>query len=100
MWAAVAVDHAGTGPGEARQRLLAAHLAHIATVVDRIAVAGPLRDGDGAITGSLLILDVATEAEARAMIAADPYADADIWARVDFHAFKGVAGNWVGGRAW
>ncbi len=100
MWAVIAVDHAGPAPGAARQRLLADHLAHVQRIVDRIAVAGPLRDADGMITGSLLVLDVASEAEARALIAADPYAEAEIWARVDFHDFKGVAGNWVGGRNW
>lgn len=100
MIAVMAEDGIGPGPAAARQALLAAHLAHVETVLDRIFVAGPLLDGDGKVSGSLLVLDVPDEAAARALMAADPYFAAGIWARLDYRPFKAVAGVWVGGKTW
>lgn len=90
-------------PGSAapRQAQLAAHLAHVETVIDRILVAGPLRDpAGGAIVGSLLVLDVADEAAARAFMAADPYHAAGVWSSLECTVFSGAAGTWVGGVTW
>jgi uncharacterized protein len=100
MFMVLCRDAPGDTPGLERQRLLQAHLDHVETVMDRLWVAGPLRGADGGIVGSLLIVDAADEAEARALIARDPYAGALIWDRVEYRAFKGVAGKWVGGKAW
>jgi hypothetical protein len=100
MFMVLAWDAPGDGPGQERQRLLKAHLDHVEAVMDRLWVAGPLRDAGGNIVGSLLIVDAADEAEARTLIARDPYAGAAIWERVEYRAFRGVAGKWVGGRNW
>lgn len=49
-----------------------------------ILAAGSLRADDGVTkTGSLLILDVATRAEAEAIIAADPATQAGLRGRID-----------------
>jgi uncharacterized protein YciI len=100
MIAVMARDAAGDGPAAARKALLAAHLAHVEAVLERIFVAGPLLGPDGTVTGSLLVLDVADVAAARALMARDPYSESGIWERVDYHDFKGVAGTWVGGKTW
>lgn len=94
--------HALDGPGGADKRTahLAAHLDHVEANIDRYFVAGPLRDAGGATTGSLLVVEAADEANARAFLAEDPYARQDLWDRVHISAFAAVAGTWVGGAAW
>lgn len=76
------------------------HFAHIEQVIDRVLIAGPLRDETGAFTGSLLVIDAADEADARALIERDPYYAAGIWDRVETRAFTAAAGEWIGGRIW
>lgn len=100
MIAVMARDAPGAAPAAARQALLAAHLAHVESVLAQIFVAGPLIDDDGGVAGSLLILDVADVAAARALMALDPYSHGGIWDRVEYHPFKAVAGSWVGGKTW
>ena len=100
MIAVMAHDAPGDAPAAARQALLFAHLAHVESVLDRILVAGPLLDAEGKVAGSLLVLDVADVAAARALMDRDPYSQGGIWDRVDYQIFKGVAGTWVGGKTW
>jgi uncharacterized protein len=77
-----------------------AHFAHIERIVDRVAVAGPLKGADGAIIGSLVVLDVANVADAEAVLRADPYFSAGVWDRWAIHPFVAAAGEWVGGKIW
>jgi uncharacterized protein len=77
-----------------------AHFAHIERVIDKIAVAGPLKDDAGANIGSLFVLDVANAAEAEALIRSDPYFAAGVWDRWAVHPFLAAAGEWVGGKTW
>lgn len=72
-WMIVA-DDAPDGPRlRADAALMAAHWAWEQAQRDRILAAGSLRADDGTTpTGSLLILDCATRAEALALFAADP----------------------------
>ena len=69
----------------------AAHLEHIQTsgVVEQ---AGPFIDAAGQMCGSLIILGVATRAEAEAWAAADPYARAGLFASVMIQEWKRVIG--------
>ncbi len=89
-------------PGAAATRMekLKDHLAHIETVLDRLAIAGPLRDEAGGFTGSLLVVKADSADEARAMLEADPYFRADIWSDIEIRAFNAAAGDWVGGKTW
>ena len=82
-----------------REKLLSDHLAYIETVIEKIAVAGPLKE-DGDTVGSLLIIKAETEAEARVTFEGDPYFTAGVWDEVKVDHFLGVAGDWVGGAAW
>jgi uncharacterized protein len=77
-----------------------AHFARIEQIVDKVAVAGPLRDADGSIIGSLIVLDVANAAEAEALFRADPYFAAGVWDRWTINPFLAAAGTWVGGTSW
>ncbi|MBS0503572.1 MAG: YciI family protein [Proteobacteria bacterium] len=98
FYAIIARDRPGAAP--IRTEKLKQHLAHVEGHIDRLAVAGPLRDEAGAFTGSLLIVKAETEADARALLESDPYFQAGIWDDIDIRAFGAVAGDWVGGKTW
>lgn len=68
-----------------------AHLAYIKDT-DVVAQAGPLLDDDGAMCGSLVILDVADMAAAQAWSDNDPYAKAGLFASVTLTAWNRVIG--------
>lgn len=88
------------GAAASRASALVAHLAHVESVMPQICVAGPLLDAAGQVVGSMLVFDVADEAAARALMAADPYFQAGVWARISYRPYKAVAGQWVGGKTW
>jgi uncharacterized protein len=77
-----------------------AHFAYIATIADRIAVSGPIKDAEGVNIGSLLIYNVETAEEAQALLTADPYFHAGLWDRWTLNPFLAAAGDWVGGTIW
>lgn len=83
-----------------RKQHLAAHLEYAESMLDRIAVGGPLRQGDEPDFGSLIILIADSEAEAREILEADPYHRAGVWERCEIRPFRPVIGKWVGGRNW
>ena len=64
------------------------HLDHIATVNDRVLVAGPLLGLDGAPMGSLLIVDFDDRKAAIRFAAEDPYALAGLFASVAVTAWR------------
>jgi uncharacterized protein len=68
-----------------------AHLEHLQStgVVEQ---AGPFIDAAGQMCGSLIILNVATKAEAEAWAAADPYAKAGLFQSVMIQEWKRVIG--------
>ena len=76
---------------EVRKANRDAHLAHIATsgVVE---MAGPFLNDKGEMSGSLVILEVGSKAEAEAWAAADPYAKAGLFAKVRIEEWKKVIG--------
>lgn len=80
-------------PGALQTRLenREAHLAHIAAsgVVE---MAGPFLDETGAMSGSLIVLSVASLDEAKAWAAADPYAKAGLFESVAIREWKKVIG--------
>jgi uncharacterized protein len=69
----------------------AAHLAHIeATGV--VELAGPFLDAKGQMTGSLIVLNVTSMAEAEAWAIADPYAMAGLFQHVEIREWRKVVG--------
>jgi uncharacterized protein YciI len=79
-------------PGHLQTRLdnRTAHLAHI-EASGVVEMAGPFLNG-GAMTGSLVVLNVETLAEAQAWAAADPYAIAGLFENVMISEWKKVIG--------
>ncbi|MBI1359709.1 MAG: hypothetical protein GC155_05425 [Alphaproteobacteria bacterium] len=75
------------GP-EIRKTTRPAHLEWIASLGVRKKLAGPLLAEDGAASiGSMLIIEAETLGEARDVYAADPYARAGLWDRVEIRQF-------------
>ena len=79
-------------PGHLQVRLdnRAAHLAHI-EASGVVEMAGPFLN-DGAMTGSLVVLNVETLAQAQAWADADPYARAELFSSVMISEWKKVIG--------
>ena len=72
-WMIVTEDSSEAVALRADRALMDAHWAYELSIKDRILAAGSLRSDDGKTpNGSLLILDVATKAEALALVGADP----------------------------
>lgn len=87
--------------GALRGRHLERHLAYIESVMDRVAVAGPLAESvDGEFLGSCFIYLTDDRAVAESLLHHDPYFEAGLYGQVEFHAFRTAAGTWVGGAGW
>jgi uncharacterized protein len=98
QFAVIARDRPGAEA--ARMAARADHFAYIERILDRIAIAGPLKDEEGRFIGSILIYDVSDAAAARALVEADPYFAAGVWETPEIHAFTAAAGAWIGGKIW
>jgi uncharacterized protein len=77
-----------------------AHFAHVATIVDRMWLGGPIHDDAQGFLGSVIIYEAETREEAEAMLRADPYFVAKLWDRWSLNPFHAAAGEWVGGTIW
>lgn len=73
---------------ELRQATRPTHLEYLAGFT--VAVGGPLKDADGNMCGSLIILDAEDLATANAFVANDPYAKAGLFASVSVREFMKV----------
>lgn len=80
-------------PGHLQVRLdtREAHVAYLKSN-DIVEQAGPFLNADGEMSGSLIILNVETFAQAEAFAAGDPYADAGLFADVRLETWNRVIG--------
>lgn len=88
-FALIARDRPGALP--VRQENRAAHLAYIRET-GVVSLAGPLVDDEGGMIGSLIVLDVASRAEAEAWAAGDPYGRAGLFESVEIVGWKRLVG--------
>ncbi len=88
LFAVQGLDKPGSGDLRAARR--ADHLAHLDRHRDRVELAGPLLDPQGAMIGSLLILDFPDRAALDAFLADDPYTQAGLFGSLAIHAFRRV----------
>lgn len=88
MYAVICTDK--DGALEIRKANREKHLAYLET--SPIVIAGPFQDETDSMTGSLIVLDVPTRAEAEAWAANDPYAKAGLFDKVRIEKFKKVIG--------
>ncbi len=88
LFAIVARDR--TDAGSLRADTRPRHLPHLEAIVERIVIAGPTLDESGAPTGSIIVADFSDLATAEAFAAADPYAQAGLFASVAVTAYRQV----------
>jgi uncharacterized protein YciI len=89
MYAIICFDHANSAPLRDKHR--AAHQDFLKNNSSRILYGGPLKDApDGPSTGALIVIDCATQEEAEAFIAADPFKQGGVYESVTVRAFKKV----------
>lgn len=90
LFAAICIDK----PGQIDMRLAtrAAHLAFLEAHKAQVKLGGPFLDEAEKPVGSLLILDCTDLASAQALLDADPYAKAGLFASVQLRPWRHVVG--------
>lgn len=76
---------------ELRKANREAHLAWL-NAANFVELAGPFLDEAGAMTGSMLVVEMESLAAARAWAAEDPYAKAGLFEKVEIREWKKVIG--------
>jgi uncharacterized protein YciI len=69
------------------------HLKYLESLGSGLKAAGPFTDDAGQPIGSLVIIEAADRAAAKAMADADPYAKAGLFATVEIRAWKWLIKN-------
>lgn len=84
----VIIGHDSPNGAALRPKVRPAHLDNIKPLVERgkVLVGGPFTDG----SGSLMILDMDSEAEALAFAQSDPYTKEGVFERVEVKPFRKV----------
>jgi hypothetical protein len=91
LFAMICMDKPGSSALRAEVR--AKHLAYIEAQAGAVKVAGPFLSDDGqTMTGSLIIVEAADMAAARAFAAGDPYALAGLFQNVEIKPWRWVIG--------
>jgi len=65
--------------GELREKTRHTHLQYLKENADKMHLGGPFENADGGIVGTLFIIDVADEAEARAFVENEPFHKAGVF---------------------
>jgi uncharacterized protein YciI len=90
LFAAICLDKPNSL--EVRLSTRPAHLAFLEAHAPRIKLGGPFLDAEERPIGSLLILECADLATAKALLDEDPYARAGLFANVEVKPFRRVVG--------
>lgn len=80
----ILADHDGALPVRMENR--PAHLEWLKTVP--VPIAGPFLDEKGDMIGTLIVVEAENEAEARALLATDPYAKAGLFKSLDLRPWR------------
>jgi uncharacterized protein len=71
-----------------------AHLAYLESFGTKLRLAGPMFGDDGAaVIGSMIVIEADSLDAARAISAADPYAQAGLFSNVEIRAWKQAVGT-------
>ncbi len=68
------------------------HLDYLKTVAGQVMLGGPMLNAEGKPVGSLIVIEAADAAAAKAFSDADPYVKAGLFAKVDIRPFSRVGG--------
>jgi len=95
-YAAICYDREPQASQKLRASELDAHLSYIATIADKVLIAGPMSiDGSSSFNASLLIYAVDNEQDARSLLENDPYFIAGIYGEVALAPFTAARGRWL-----
>ena len=85
----VIIGHDGPNGASLRPTVRPAHLENLRPLIERgkLIIGGPFADG----SGSLMIVDMESEAEAREFAKNDPYMKQGVFERVEVKPFRKVA---------
>lgn len=91
----------GLGSGAARAEKLDGHLRHVEVNWQRYVLAGPLRQpGSQPLIGSYFLVRATDEADARALMAGDPYVSSGMYATMEVLEATASIGLYLGGKIW
>jgi uncharacterized protein YciI len=84
----VIIGHDGPDGAALRPKVRPAHLENLRPLVSagKVKIAGPFTDG----SGSLIVVDMESEAEARAFADSDPYVTSGVFERIEVKPFRQV----------
>jgi len=91
----------GEGAAPLRAEHLKGHLHHVEQHWQRYITAGPIREPGGeALVGSVFLLYADDLADAKALMAGDPYFTCGMYADIEFKEFSNSIGLYIGGKIW
>lgn len=64
------------------------HLAHLETLGDTLVMAGPFLDANGDMNGSFMIIEAASQEEAEATFARDPFVSRGVFGSMEIRPFR------------
>jgi uncharacterized protein YciI len=84
----VIIGYDGPNGAALRPKVRPAHLENLQPLVDsgQVIIGGPFTDG----SGSLMVIDFESEAEAKAFAQTDPYVNQGVFERVEIKPFRKV----------
>lgn len=91
LFAALCQDK--TNAFDLRAELRPQHFAWLSGLGPRVKIAGPFLDGQGRMTGSLVVVDAKDEDDAKVLFASDPYALGGLFSNVEIRAWRWVVGE-------
>jgi uncharacterized protein YciI len=101
LWLVQCMDRRGDDVTALREEHMVGHMRHIESIVDHIAMAGPLKDESGEqVVGSFLAYKTDDLSQAKAWLEGDPYAQSGIWEMVEWSRLVLAAGVLAGGVTW
>jgi uncharacterized protein YciI len=88
-YAVIAMDGSDAGAAARRAAIRPRHLPVIErwAAAGELAFAGPIVASDGRFAGSILLLEVASEAQARRYLDEEPFAQGEVWQKITLRRF-------------
>ena len=83
------------GALETRLSIRPEHVAYLKSNESILRMCGPLLDAKGDMNGSLIVIETADEAAAKAFSAGDPFAKNGVFASVEIRSFNRTMGSWT-----
>ena len=101
LWLVKCIDREDDDVAVLREQHMVGHMKHIESIVEYIAMAGPLKDEAAErVVGSFLAYKTDDLKQAKAWLDGDPYAQSGIWESMEWSRLVLAAGVLAGGVTW